>query len=450
MVCSENGVLGIGDNYTVSGGAAGHIYSNAGLIANYGATNITFANSPAYSQAFAITAIHGSRIIYSGLTFTNGLTVTGKRFSIDGGEIRVGNVDQNYFPGNSAGTVINNGEYFGSQIVQDGAPFDALAYNGMQVNGGMEVSQEYGTAGTTITAGGTLKYLLDSAIVSKDGASVWTAQQVASVFPGYNSELKLTVTTAQTPLASYFQLRFMIEGYRFARAGWGTTAGVPVTIGFWMKSSTTSTGEFLVQLFDGVANSVNSTYTFTAGVAKWQTATFMPPPAWVGNTTNGVGAMVMFYLMGNGHNVAATVGNTFEITGLVVLPGAEVPQAARAPLLMRPYDRELVLCRRQYSRLRLPNSNFVLGGMNLNTTLGLFVMQYPVEMRGPPSITISAPADYIILQSGAAQALTAFTATPTTDRSRFDCTVAAGLAAGQASILQASTANATMTFDARL
>ena len=31
------------------------------------------------------------------------------------------------------------------------APFDALAYNGMQINGGMEVSQENGTSSVTLT-----------------------------------------------------------------------------------------------------------------------------------------------------------------------------------------------------------------------------------------------------------------------------------------------------------
>ena len=45
------------------------------------------------------------------------------------------------------------------------APFDALAYNGLQINGGMEVSQEKGTAGTSISA-------------------LWCEQQVSSAMAG--------------------------------------------------------------------------------------------------------------------------------------------------------------------------------------------------------------------------------------------------------------------------
>src|SRR4029079_18721192 len=40
------------------------------------------------------------------------------------------------------------------------APFDALAYNGMQINGGMDVSQELGLASFVLATGFT-KYVVD-------------------------------------------------------------------------------------------------------------------------------------------------------------------------------------------------------------------------------------------------------------------------------------------------
>ena len=38
----------------------------------------------------------------------------------------------------------------------------------------------------------------------------------------------------------------------------------------------------------------------------------------------------------------------FRITGVVVLPGIEAPSAARSPLIMRPYDQELLTCQRYW------------------------------------------------------------------------------------------------------
>src|SRR4051794_5199307 len=59
------------------------------------------------------------------------------------------------------------------------APFDALAANGLQINGGMEVSQENGTSSVTLTGTGSLqtKYLVEGVMAAYRGTFVAAGQQ---------------------------------------------------------------------------------------------------------------------------------------------------------------------------------------------------------------------------------------------------------------------------------
>ena len=59
------------------------------------------------------------------------------------------------------------------------APFDALSYSGMQTNGSMEVSQERGSAGTTIG-----DYVIDGFLLLYAGVMVMSAAQFGSIVPG--------------------------------------------------------------------------------------------------------------------------------------------------------------------------------------------------------------------------------------------------------------------------
>jgi hypothetical protein len=47
------------------------------------------------------------------------------------------------------------------------------------------------------------------------------------------------------------------------------------------------------------------------------------------------------------NGVQATT-DVFRLTGVMVLPGSEVPPIDRAPLIMRPYDQELSIVRRYF------------------------------------------------------------------------------------------------------
>ena len=249
------------------------------------------------------------------------------------------------------------------------APFDALAYNGMQINGGMQVSQEKGTTAITGVLANSV-YAVDGWRVSNGGTNVLSAQQVTDAPPGYSNSLKLSVTTASASLAvgDYATLQHQIEGYRASRLAWGTTNAQPLTIGIWVKAN--RAGTYSGTVINGAANrSYMFSFVITTSLA-WQFITTTIPGdtagAWTSDNTTGLYVIITlaagttyisppgvwtagFFLgvAGTTNGVAATT-DTFQITGVVVVPGIEAPSAARAPFIMRPYDQELLTCQRHF------------------------------------------------------------------------------------------------------
>jgi len=83
------------------------------------------------------------------------------------------------------------------------------------------------------------------------------------------------------------------------------------------------------------------------------------------------------------------LGDTFRITGVVVLPGIEAPSAARSPLIMRPFDHELLTCQRYYNRLGGNATSIIVQGY---TTAGggISAVLIPPSMRATPAVSESA------------------------------------------------------------
>jgi hypothetical protein len=287
------------------------------------------------------------------------------------------------------------------------APFDAMAYSGMQINGSMEVSQELGTAGSGVTNATT--HIVDGWAVSSVGGQTLSCVQT-NVTPspplGYVNLLRASVPTANAaPAAGHYAIFLhRIEGYRVARLAWGTANAQPITIGFWVHASRTG-------LYSGsVANNLsNRSYVFTFtinAVSAWEFKTITIP----GDTT---GTWEKYNIVGMRINLAMMAGSTFRtaagvwtsgnffgatdmvngvaatsdvmsVTGLVVLPGVEAPPAARAPFIMRPYDQELMLCKRYYSK-RVCD---MMGYSSTGGTVGAW-FSFPVPMRVAPTVLVN-------------------------------------------------------------
>jgi hypothetical protein len=106
--------------------------------------------------------------------------------------------------------------------------------------------------------------------------------------------------------------------------------------------------------------------TFAGPANAWAAGNFIGATG----TTNGVAALT----------------DTFQITGVIVLPGIEAPSAARSPFIMRPFDQELAVCKRYWQKLGgsaavdVFINGYQVAGQGLTQTL-----VYPVEMRAIPT-----------------------------------------------------------------
>lgn len=264
------------------------------------------------------------------------------------------------------------------------APFDAMSYSGIQVNGSMDGSLENGSTAvasldtTAATVNG--KYIVDGFKVAIVGTSVLTAQQVSDAPPGLANSLKLSVTTAEASIASgsLVAIRTPIEGYRTSRLAFGTLNAQPVSIGFWTKAHR-------IGAYSGaIVNSAGDRaypFSFTQNVSDiWEFKTVTAPGdvtgTWIGNT-NGKGlelfitvaagstfvgtenawaASNLLGVTGTTNGVAAT-SDVFQITGVIVLPGIELPNAQSMPRIMRSLDLELPILKRYFEKSFLLATN---------------------------------------------------------------------------------------------
>ena len=352
------------------------------------------------------------------------------------------------------------------------APFDAMAYSGMQINGSMEVSQEKGV-GIGVASG----YICDGWALSATSAATMNAAVITALgnFGAftYNININPTVAGPATPAAGdHVDLYQKIEGYRIARLAFGTANAQPVTIAFWSRHN--RVGTYSVGLRNGTGNrSYVTTYTQNVSdAAEFKTVTIPGDTGgtWVADNNNGMhvtfgmAAGTTFTTAPNawvaGNFTAATgqvnavqsTTDRFRITGVVVLPGIEAPSAARSPLIMRPYDQELVTCQRYYYRRDVGSKYMATLQADAPTAAIGFMFDFPVTMRSAPVVSYSAIGDFALLDSaGNPHVLTnaVFVATPD-HVSTNPCTTSSGLVAGNASVLYGYTANAILKFDARL
>jgi hypothetical protein len=297
------------------------------------------------------------------------------------------------------------------------APFDALAFNGMQLNGNVDVSQELGMTGATL-ASGTAKYIADGVeaqYVHGAGTAVVTSAQVAAAsfpaaLPGYSfgHQIKATTALASPANGDYALHRWRIEGYRVARLGWGSAGAQPLAYAFQFYS--TASGTAFVK-FSNSDRSRNHYKELTVA-AGWNfcSGTIAGDSSGTWNAANGNGLIIDVFSAGkaaspvapgswtgtnttqttNATNLLGTNNNLTIMTGLIVLPGIELPPSDRAPLIMRPFDHEEFECRRHYWKPTIATDfgpGFMIqDGQNYRRR----VIQFPRPMRAVPTVTVTA------------------------------------------------------------
>jgi hypothetical protein len=185
--------------------------------------------------------------------------------------------------------------------------------------------------------------------------------------------------------------------------GWGFAGAQPITIGFW--TAHVRTGVYSVSITNAASNRCYVT-TYTQNVSnttEYKTITIPGDTTgtWAKDNTTGLqinftqaaGATYTtaspnvwqsgaFYAATGQVNAVAATSDSFRITGVIVLPGTQAPTAAQSPLIMRPYDQELVTCKRYYY-----NASGSYGGLASTPKIASSVYYFPVEMRAAPTIT---------------------------------------------------------------
>ncbi len=460
------------DNFSIHGSDIA-----AAATVNLDTATGNFVHVTGNTAISAITLTDGrQRTVYFTGTpiLTNGASLVlpgGNNISVGAGDIAVFIAD---------GTTVRCSDYFpaaqpASRSLIYAAPFDALAFNGMQVNGSMDVDQ--------INAGALVSnvngYAIDQVQVLKSGSMVLASQQVADAPAGLVNSLKVTVTTAEASIsaADYAGIFIPIEGYRVARLAFGTANVQPVSIGFWTKINRTGTYSGAIRTASG---SRSYPFNFTQAVSNtWQFNTVTIPGdtagTWASGNTSG---FVLFFAIASGttnvgaagawsassllgvtgttNGVAAT-SDVFQVTGVIVLPGIELPSSARAPLIMRPYTDELSGCFR-YLYVVAPGVSGadVANGSATSATNGFYPMRFQTTMRSSPSLSVSAAGDWLNspFQSGTtnqAGTAAAFAATsPFGTRLQLTSASMGSITTAVPAVLETTNASAKIIADARL
>lgn len=284
------------------------------------------------------------------------------------------------------------------------------------INGAMLIDQRTGGGSFTVNSA-TRTYTLDRWFGYGQGSDgVFTVQRSSDAPAGFQNSALITVTTADSSIASNQLYTFgqSIEAFNVSDLAWGTASAQTVTLSFWVKSSLTGT-------FGGVLNNNGDSrsypFTFSISAANtWEQKSVVisgdTAGTWLANT-NGIGVTVSFSLgAGSGFVSAAgswvgaarygatgqtqiisTLNATFLVTGVQFEVGS-----AATPFERRLVGQEIAFCQRYYTRSDFTEYH-VVPAPNA-TYLGVYRINFPVQMRANPSVGVSYSATNAVQDFG--------------------------------------------------
>ena len=243
-----------------------------------------------------------------------------------------------------------------------------LSNRSLIINGAMKVSQR----GTSITGATDIAYrACDRFENIIQSAGTYTVSQATDAPSGFTKSFKYEVTTAQPSPSAGAQcaLQYTFEGQDLQLLDYGTSSAKSMTLSFWVKSNLPGTysAEFF-QDDNSLRNYIFSYEISSAGVWEPKTVTITGDTAGVIDDDNTEGLTLKMYqaagsdftsgtfspgswaartkanvVSSSSPNLAATVGNTWQITGVQLEVGSKA-----TPFEHRSYGQELALCQRYY------------------------------------------------------------------------------------------------------
>jgi hypothetical protein len=269
------------------------------------------------------------------------------------------------------------------------------------INGAMTVDQRNAGA-SQATSADFGAYTTDRFYARHVTDGALTFQQVTDAPTGFINSLKITVTTADSSIASTQRawVAQYIEGLNVSDLAWGTASAINVTLSFWVKSSVT--GIYCCSIINSANNRGHPVNYTINSVNTWEqkTVTISGDTSGTWLTTNGIGLRVYFpvtagtYYQGTNSawnaseamctssqtNLMATSGATFYITGVQLEAGSSASSFAHEN-----YSDTLRKCQRYFVNTTEIAVMSNIATQYLSTTTRL----NPVPMRATPSLSIS-------------------------------------------------------------
>jgi hypothetical protein len=289
---------------------------------------------------------------------------------------------------------------------------------------------------------------------------------------GFANSLKLDCTTADASpsAAAFLFLVQRFEGQNLQYLKKGTASAVSLTASFWVKS--TKTGTFICELIDSNnTRSISKSYTVSVtNTWEFKTITFDGDTTGTFTNDNARSLDLNFWLGAGSNNSSGTLATTWAATtaanravGQVniadsdandwYITGVQLEAGSQASgFEFMPIDVNLARCQRYFKLLGKTNFACLMTGQNYSTTNAYSGYQYVTTMRSAPTLSYSALSDWVVNGADASgKVLTDMSITNSNgDSAEFLFTVASGLVAGNATILQAANSNSTISLSAEL
>jgi hypothetical protein len=290
------------------------------------------------------------------------------------------------------------------------------------INGSMVVNQRgfTGAAGTSIDAAYTTdRFVLGlshDGVVSAGQTTLTSTTGGSAYADGFQNALILRVATADSSLAAaqYQLIQQYVEGYNLQGIKKGTANAQPVTLSFWVRSTTTGTYiSELVEVDTPGVRQVSQAYTINAA-NTWEKKVITFPADTTGpfDNDNNRSLQVNWWLAAGSNftsgtlntswvaqtganravgqtNLLATAGNNFFLTGVQLEVGDRATEFER-----RSYGQELALCQRYYISLTMADSETIASGPSISSNRYRFLLPTPVTMRALPTVSYTGTLSF--------------------------------------------------------
>jgi len=343
------------------------------------------------------------------------------------------------------------------------------------INGAMQVAQR-GTSGTTNTGYNSVDRFATQAIATDNLAMTLTQQTDSPA--GFSNSLKLTVTTAESALASdeFFSVQHRIEGQNLQSLQYGASGAKSVTLSFYVKGTTTGTYTVALQQIDG-ARVITSTYAISsANTWEKKTLTFTGDTSGSFANDNGESLRIYWFLAagsdytsvdstawsayadnkvayGHAVNIIDSTSKTWQLAGVQL----EVGDVATA-FEVEDFATTLAKCQRYYYRIGGAGAyhRYAVGSCQGTSSCGTVIYSPAGEMRGTPTLeTTGTAGNYAIYEADGVNACSSIPAINSsgTNSNHFNVTFTSSgnLASGNAAeVLANNNADAFLAFLAEL